>query len=312
MRSVIARPRLIVALLSALLIAGCGSHAGKAGSAAIVGDDSISVSTVDERVNALLDRSPDLQPQLAEQGRMDDVARRIAAFEVRKELAAQAARRENLRVSERQIDEWIARQGGAEAATRGRIYTKQDLRSVARALLRMRELGRKHLTTSTVTFDYTQAETRKSAREKAERMARGPEAARTLINQDKADGLAAGTGRKIAAADNATIAASTPLFGATEGTVLAFRGPSGRGTASGWLVARITDRGTDGRSAGTPRRTSPEITQAFGSRLLGLTAQRVGVRLSPRYGVWDPVELTAAPDEGQTSGFRYSPDSARA
>lgn len=50
--------------------------------------------------------------------------------------------------------------------------------------------------------------------------------------------------------------------------------------------------------------SAAQLEQQFGARLLGLTAQRTGVELSPRYGVWDPVAVTAVPEEEQRSGFR--------
>ncbi|ASU79946.1 hypothetical protein CDG81_18645 [Actinopolyspora erythraea] len=307
MRSVIVRPRLIVALLAACLLAGCGSQPSRVGSAALVGDQAIPVSTVEQRFDAVVRDRPRLREQLEQQGREDDLARQIAAFTVRQKLADVAAGRQNLHVSEQEVTEWVQQQGGPEAATEGTIFTPAEVRSVARSLLLMRELGSKHLSNTSVVFDYTSATSRAEAKRKAQRMARGPEQAAELIREDKADGGSAGSGRELSAANSPSFAARTPLFAAEPGTVLAFPGP-GQRSAGQWLVARITERHTgngEGQSD-TPSlgRQGAQLTQAFGARLLGLTAQRVGVELSPRYGVWDPLELTAAPEKGQTTGFR--------
>ncbi|WP_092979606.1 SurA N-terminal domain-containing protein [Actinopolyspora lacussalsi] len=315
MRSVIARPRLIIALLAACLLAGCGSQPSKIGSAALVGDQAIPVSTVQQRFEAVVGERPQLREQLDEQGRKDELARQIAAFTVRQKLAEVAARRQNLRVSEQEITQWAQQRGGARAATEGTIFTADEVRSVARSLVLMRKLGSKHLTSTSVVFDYTSATSRAEAERKANRMARGPEQAAELIRQERSEGVPAGSGRELSASRALSFAAQTPLFAADEGTVLAFPGP-GRQSAGQWLVARITERTTgngDGQSS-TPSLGSQgeQLTQAFGSRLLGLTAQRVGVELSPRYGVWDSLELTVAPDEGQTSGFRIPERESRA
>ncbi|SFD61675.1 SurA N-terminal domain-containing protein [Actinopolyspora alba] len=306
---------MIIALLAACLLAGCGSQPSRIGSAALVGDQAIPVSTVQQRFEAVVGERPQLREQLDEQGRKDELARQIAAFTVRQKLAEVAARRQNLRVSEQEITQWVQQRGGARAATEGTIFTADEVRSVARSLVLMRKLGSKHLASTSVVFDYTSATSRAEAERKANRMARGQEQAAELIQQDKSEGVPAGSGRELSAASSPSFAAQTPLFAADEGTVLAFPGP-GRQSAGQWLVARITERTTgngDGQS-NTPSlgRQGAQLTQAFGARLLGLTAQRVGVELSPRYGVWDSLELTAAPDEGQTSGFRIPERESRA
>lgn len=304
MSSVILRStRVLVALLAAgLLLAGCGSGPGKVGTAAIVGDQAIPLTAVESRFSAVLNKKPELAEQLRQQGRMDDLARRIAGFMVRRELVAQTAHQENLRVSEQQVTERINRAGGAQAAAKGTIFTARNYREVVRSQLLMTELGRKYLGTTSVTFDYTQATTRQEARSKAERMAQGPQQAAALIAADRAEGIPAGSGKRIHASDSASLAIGTPLFGATPGTVVAFKGPNQR--AGTWLITRITERTASAESDAAGNQVNERSLQSFGMRLLGLTAGRVGVDLSPRYGVWDPVKLTPAPESGQTTGFR--------
>lgn len=292
---------MLIALAAAcLLLSGCGSGPSRVGAAAIVGDERIPVTEVENWFNAVLRKEPGLTEQLREQGRMDDLARRLAGFAVRQELAARAAREEGLRVSPQQVTERIRQMGGPEQATRGKIFTPDNIREATRALLVMTELGRKHIASTSVTFDYTQATTRSEAEAKARRMAESAESAAALVASDRAAGVPAGAGKTVRPAEATNVAASTPIFGAAEGTVVAFKGPDQR--AGTWLVARITKRDT--RAAPTPGGFDPRLLQAFGLRLLGLTAERVGVTMSPRYGVWDPVQLSAAPAEGQTTGFR--------
>lgn len=304
MRSVIPRaPRVLVALAAAcLLLAGCGSGPSKIGAAAIVGDERIPVTEVENWFTTVLKKEPGLTEQFQEQGRMDDLARRLAGFRVRQELAAMAAEKEDLHVTAQQVTERIERMGGPREATRGKIFTPGNIREATRSLLLMTELGRKYMATTSVTFDYTQASTRSEAEAKARRMAKGPEAAARLIASDRAAGVPAGQGKKARAGELTRVAVSTPLFGAAKGTVVAFKGPQQR--AGTWLVARIAERDTSAPPTAGAGQFGAQALQSFGLRLLGLTAERVGVTMSPRYGVWDPVGLTAAPEEGQTTGFR--------
>ncbi|MGH3599862.1 MAG: hypothetical protein ACRDQH_06230, partial [Pseudonocardiaceae bacterium] len=47
----------------------------------------------------------------------------------------------------------------------------------------------------------------------------------------------------------------------------------------------------------------PAVLEAIGLRQLALVGADVGVRLNPRYGVWDPVSLQVVSDENETGGF---------
>lgn len=304
MRSVIPRAARVftVAVAACLVLAGCGSGPTRAGAAAIVGDERIPVSEVDSWFSRVLAEEPGLTERFRQRGTMDDLARRLAGFRVRQELAERAARKEDLRVTPQQVTRRIERMGGVRRATQGKIFTSGNIRETTRSLLQMTELGRKYLPRTSVTFDYTQATTREDAEAKARRMARGPKAAARLIASDRATGVAAGRDRELRAAEAPRVAVGTPLFGAGEGTVVAFKGPQQR--AGTWLIARITERDTSAPQAAPSARIGPRALQAFGRRLLGLTAERTGVTMSPRYGVWDPIGLTAAPEEGQTTGFR--------
>jgi hypothetical protein len=76
---------------------------------------------------------------------------------------------------------------------------------------------------------------------------------------------------------------------------------------STWIVARVVDRRTDAPS--DPAAVS-SISQsqlvAIGERLLQPTADQVGIRVNPRYGVWDPIQLRIV-GEGQQVGSILPP-----
>jgi hypothetical protein len=297
--------RLLASIAAAgLLLAGCGSGPSQVGAAAIVGDTRIPVTEVQSWFGEVLAKEPDVKPQLQQQGQLDELGRQLAAQLVRQELIEQAARDERLTVTDQQVTDLINKMGGPQAATAGKIYTQQNLREVARTQLLATELGRKYFDRLAVTFDYTQATTRREAEEKAQRMAQGPAEAAALINADAAAGVPAALGQQLRASASPQLAATTPLFGAQPGTVLAFEPEPNSGQ---WLIALIKERSTDAPPMPpTAGGADDQTLQGVGMYLLGITADRVGVRLSPRYGVWDDVNLTAAPNENETTGFRVS------
>ncbi|MCI2420690.1 SurA N-terminal domain-containing protein [Saccharopolyspora sp. K220] len=297
--------RLLASIAAAgLLLAGCGSGPSQVGAAAIVGDTRIPVTEVQSWFTEVLAKEPDLKPQLQQQGQLDELGRQLASQLVRQELVEQAARDERLAVGDQQVNDLINQLGGPQAATAGKIYTPRNVREMARTQLLATELGRKYFDGLAVSFDYTQATTRREAEEKAHRMAQGPAAAAALVEADSRSGVPAATGQQLRAADSPQLAAATPLFGAQPGTVLAFESEPNSGQ---WLVVLIKERRADAPAAAPGAGSADDQTlQGVGMQLLGITADRVGVRLSPRYGVWDPVGLSAAPNEGETTGFRLT------
>jgi hypothetical protein len=303
-RFAIIRPaRLLGLLLLTLLLAGCGTVVNEIGTAAIVGPTRIPDSAVKSWFDAVLRKEPDVKAQLQQQGQMGALGRQIASLEVQQELLNQAAAAENLPVDEQAVQTMIAQMGGPQAATAGKIYTPQNVADEARSQLIASELGQKYLDRLSVTFDYTQATNRQEAETKANRMAQGLQQTEALIAADTGNGVPAATNQQLRAADNPQIAAATPLFGSPQGTVLAFQTDQQSGQ---WVVVRILSRRVDPGS-GKPAQADPQTLQGLGLQLLSLTADRVGVQLSPRYGVWDPIALGAAQNAGQTLGVRLLP-----
>lgn len=304
MRFAIIRPaRWLALLVLTLLLAGCGTVVNEIGTAAIVGKTRIPDSAVKSWFDAVLQKEPDVKTQLQQQGQMGALGRQIASLEVQQELLNQAAVAEHLPVDERAVRNLIAQMGGPQAATAGKIYTPQNVADEARAQLIATELGQKYLNRLSVTFDYTQATNRQEAETKANRMAQGLQQTEALVASDSSQGVPAATNQQLRASDNPQIAAATPLFGAPQGTVLAFQTDQQSGQ---WIVVRVLSRRSD-LTAAKPAQADPQTLQGLGLQLLALTADRLGVQLSPRYGVWDPVALGAAPNTGQTLGIRLLP-----
>lgn len=295
---------LAVAALALGLLAGCGTGPSQVGAAAIVGDRTVPLDQVQQQLNTVLAKEgPEAKAQLVAGNQLDDVSRQIVSLEVQHELLTIAAQREQLSVDPQQVTSLIDGLGGAEAAARGTIYTAGDFRERARDQLLAVELGRKYLPRLAVTVDYTTANTRAAAQQRVAQLASaGAADAREQIRADTERGGAAALDQRIVAAQNPSFA-SAPVFGVQEGTVVAF--PSDQ-QAGSWLVMVVTSRSaTDGDSqpADEIEGLDESLLAAAGLRQLAITAERTGVRLNPRYGVWDRVSLQAVPNADETTGF---------
>jgi hypothetical protein len=294
---------LAVAALALGLLGGCGSGPSQYNAAAIVGDRAVPLDEVQQQLDTVLAKEgPEAKAQLKEGDQLDDVARQIVSLEVQHELLTIRAQRERLSVDEQQVTRLVEQLGGAEAASRGTVYSAEDFRERARDQLLAVELGRKYLPRLAVTVDYTTADTRAAAEQRvAELAAAGSAGAREQIRDDVESGGAAALDQRIVAARNPSFA-SAPVFGVQEGTVVAF--PSDQ-QAGSWLVMVVTSRSItegDAQPAGTDG-LDQSLLAAAGLRQLAMTAGQVGVRINPRYGVWDRVSLQAVPDADEKTGF---------
>ncbi|MHA6805640.1 SurA N-terminal domain-containing protein [Salinifilum ghardaiensis] len=293
----------LAALLVTGVLAGCGT-ADRAGAAAFVGGTRVPVGEVRGWLHETLREEPGLKRRLQQRDEVDDLGRELAAQLVREELTRRAAQEEDLAVSAAQVRELISGAGGAAALTEGTPYQRDQLPRAARSELTLVELGREYYDRLAVSFVMTRADSREDARRKARRMAAGPQQARDLLAADRRSGLPAQRIDGLRASAAPSTAAGTPLFGARAGTVLAYEPRPGSGQ---WLVARITRRDEHAEPDRRARPAGEQVLSRFGEQLLGLTAAREGVRLSPRYGVWDPIALTTRSSEDELRGFRIEP-----
>lgn len=305
MPSVISRPAraVAVAALAVGMLVGCGSGPSQIGAAAIVGDTVIPLEQVQQQLDTVLAKEgEEVQGQLVAGNQLDDVSRQIVTLAIRHELTRAAARREGISVDEEQVTELIDELGGAQAASAGTVFDAESFRARARDQLLAVELGRKALAGLSVTVDFTTVDTRAAAMQRVQQLAKaGPQGARQLIKADVAQGVPAAVGEEIVAADNPDFA-SAPVFGVDEGTVVAFQSDQQSGP---WLVMVVTERSADGAAPAAAEigGLDPSLLEAVGLRQLAPVAEDLGVRVNPRYGIWDPVSLQAVPNENERTGF---------
>lgn len=290
--------------VAALLIGGCGSGPSQLGAAAFVDGAEIPVGQVrDQLVTVLTKEGPQARAQLTAGRQLDDLSRKIVTLRIRHQLLDIAARRAGLTVDQARVEQLITEVGGAEAGSKGTIFDAGAYRERTRDRLLMAELGRAALRNSAVTVDYTTADTRTTAKRRVEELSEaGSKGARQLIDADVRAGKDAELGKRVVAADD-PIFATTPAFGVAEGTVVAFQ----LDDTKPWLIMVVKNRADRGVQASdhAPEldQIDPAVLEAVGLRQLAQVGEDVGVRLSPRYGVWDPVSLQVVANENETSGF---------
>lgn len=290
-----------VAAVAAGLVAACGSGPSQLGAAAIVGDTTVPLDEVQSRLHSILEKEgPEAKAQLVQGGALDDVGRQIVTLEVRHELITAAARHQGLSVTEQQVTEFVESLGGAEAASAGTIFDAEGFRARARDQLLVVALGRKVLPRLSVTVDFTTVDTRAEAQQRVEELAAaGPQGARDSIQADATRGVAAAVDQDISALEAPEFAAA-PVYGVSPGTVVAF--PSDE-EAGSWLVMVVTEVRTLPSDVAVLDDVDPTIVEAAGIRQLAPVATDLGVRINPRYGIWDAVSVQVVPSEDDRTGF---------
>lgn len=313
---IMGRPRTLVAVLAGcLLLAGCGSGPSQVGAAAIINGRTISVDDVQRLIDKAVKEQPAAQ-QLARQHKLSLVGREVVRQEVLHELTALVAKRENVSVSAAELAAAMRNDPLAEPMTQvgetGNVAPElvsrvRDRAQVLTDLLLQEKIGQKPFSTQTVTVDAlsiggddaagaVDAKTaRDKAFEKAKLFASAPDVATNEIKQDKQPQL----GLKLIASQSQP--GAYPVFGAPVNTVLTFQlSPQ----QLSWVVVVVR-----ARAVGAPAPVDPQQAPGrdqvalFGLRMLQPAFGELNAKISPRYGVWDPVAMGLAENDATTQGL---------
>jgi hypothetical protein len=295
-------------------LTACGTGPSQVNSALIIGDRVVTVDSVQDRLDTALRNEPAAK-ELAKNRKLDLVSRGIVTQLVRQELLTEAAKRENLSVSEQDVAEFVASTTPSEEPLQRSIDAAFTPQERARVELLATELGRKYLDKLQVTFDGAQlaaADGRRKAQELAEKVAAAPDRATTLLAEASEPQGQAIENERISAIRGFTLAAQnqilvTPLFGVPANTVIAFSlGGGQEGGGGTWLVTYIRERTTSAtpsqQEAAVVSQVPGQWNQLVGLQLVGSLADELDIRISPRYGVWDKLAVGLAPSEAETSG----------
>ena len=287
-----------VLLLAGAVLAGCGSGPRQAGSAVIVGDQAVPLAEVQRRVDAVLTNPEVMRDVKAQGGTPADVARFLATSEVQHLLLAESARRENITVTDQQVDRELANPATAQRLEASLVFDPADAREAVRDQLIARQLAERYLDRLTVTVDIVVAESKADALAKARQLAAGPAEADALL---RAEGRNAQRDLRLRASLVPRQAALF-LFGTPAGRVIAAQTSE---SPESWTVLRVTEReappAPPGTGSGSVAQLDAQTIDDIGRRLTQPLAEELGVRVNPRYGTWDPMFLAVVPPGQQSS-----------
>lgn len=312
---------------AATVLTACSSGPSQVGSALIVGNSSVSVNQVQQELNALLTSQPAVQ-QAQKQGQLGQYSRNIVTMSARHDLVARVAAANKVAVTDPEVDQLITQSGGATKLAPALGTTTANVHQAVKDLLLEVGLARKNADGLTVQAGILDERNRATAVAAAQRLAANPKLLPTLVKEANA-----AAGGQQAAIANQTFSVSQylqtvqsdqqqaqsqgqqapvenegPLFGTPVNTVVVFQlSPQ----APDWFVALIKARHPNGNgtlpATGSVADNSDLMTlQNLGVSLMQPQATQAGIKVSPRYGVWDPVGMTVVANSGQTVGIELS------
>ncbi|AXB45181.1 hypothetical protein [Amycolatopsis albispora] len=308
---IMGRPRALVAVLTTgLLLAGCGAGPSQVDSAVIIGDRSVPLESVQQEVSWLLKNSPDAQ-QAQQQRKLDLNARVVVDGRIMHELISIAAQREGLRADPMQVNELIERSGGA-AAIAPRVNTSVErVPEFVSDFLLTQELGAKYASSlsvdvvgTVITEEAPGSTAKDQALALAKKIADQPARAGEVISEssyrvlEQPLNVAATQGEQ----SGAEALPGSALFGAKPGTVVVVQ-PSQQ--QAGWFVALVKNRTTASSAPQTPIAPDSEAVYQLGKRLLQPIAEELGIKVNPRYGVWDVASMAVLPNADEATGYQF-------
>jgi hypothetical protein len=282
-----------------VLVVGCSPGPSQVGAAAIVGNQRIPVDAVQSQLGRLAAARPAASRQALQQGTLPQTSRELLTEEIRGALLDAVRSRRDLAVPRGQVAQSVAavrKKGGRSLAAAERA----QVRSAVTDQLYQLALARKTLGKLSMAVDVVPAGGRADAEATARRLARNPAALARVTRGDSA--LHAHYTGVALARNNLGL---LPLLGARDESTLAFplRAPTGQPQ---WVVGYVHER-TLGKANPATEKALGTIDQkvliASGRYLLAPTARRLGVRVNPRYGEFDPVAVSVVPSRGDAAGL---------
>ena len=272
------------------VVSGCGGPS-QAGTAVIIGDDAVPLENVQTQLDMALAK-PDRVAQLTAQGGSTaDVARSIVTRAVLHDLLAAGRREEGITVTDAQVDAQIAENGGADALLDGSLYDVPALRERVRDNLIAAQLAQREVGGLAVTADLVAATSRADADAKAATLRAGGPAAEALFGDPQTSAPRHRLRRGELAGH-----AGTVLFGMPVGR----RGHLPAQPGAGHLDRRAGGRPAHRRPVRPGGGEQPSAGRSWSPSASGCCSRspsEVGIRVNPRYGVWDPIQLRVVAED---------------
>jgi hypothetical protein len=305
---------LVTGALAGVLLAGCASGPGQAGSAAIVDGTAISLDTVQAQLTNYLANQPPASG--GQQVSPADEARAIVSYAVLDQIDNAASAKYHLNVPAQAISEYTAELGGIAALMKNTGYTSAELQMILHDRVVQMAYATKYIGQFQATFDSVSVGDQKTATALAQKLSADPANARSILTTAAAASNAQPqfgtklTGGQIisqqtqidqqAQQSGGSTPASTilPVFAAKSDSVLTFPVSQGQ-----WVVLVVHSADTNAKpsaadSNALSQASSDDLYQS-GTFLLSPLAQDLSIKISPRYGVWDQIGMSVVATSGQ-------------
>ncbi|MGE3287588.1 MAG: peptidylprolyl isomerase [Pseudonocardia sp.] len=298
---------LVLAVVLGALVSGCGSGPSQVGAAAIVGQVAVPTQAVEQRMDQALART-ELIDELESQGiTTADITRDIVTQSVIHQLTVIAAQRYGIVVPDADVDAELAALGGTDAVMQRFVGDLDTVRERFWDQLVAEKLATQQIGGLAVTVDIAAVASRTDAEAVAKILTAGGPAADAYLADNSETSQRAYQYR----ASTAPEVAASVVFGTAVGGGGWFQPVQGQ---ESWIAFRVLDRRTDAPPVAPEMDAVPQIGRSglveIGTRLLQPIADEVGVRVNPRYGLWDPVSMRVL-DEEQISGGILPPSPSR-
>lgn len=307
--------RILIAAIALIALTACSTTSGPqvgAGTAAVVGNVTISSDLVDQRLaTAAPTLAEALDQQAQQEGRpssgldattLADQSRELLTTAILHDVITEAARREGVVVDPAQVEQRVAAAGGEQAAAAAG-YDLDTLRQLISDQLAVAEIGRRQFDRLQVTVDVGTFADKAAAERAAAQLAADPgpgplatlPAEARILDSTLRPGTTQGGGQVRTASSllfglpGRTVSISAPQQDSTPGA------PKPDPTTQPWTVVRVRDR-----SLNAPAPTGSTVPAAlvdtrtmiqFGLRAIQPVAAEIGVQVNPRYGTWDPTQV---------------------
>jgi len=288
------------------LLGGCGTGPSQLGAAVIVGSQVVPASAVQARLDQTFARK-DVIDQLAAQGvGVPEIARDVVTQAVLHELSARAAQAEGIVVTPAEIDKELELRGGVDAVLEQWLFDVTLLRERIGDELIAERLAARQIKGLAVTVDLLGVASRAEAEDTARLLAAGGPRADALFAENPQTSV---RGFEYRASINPDVATSA-VFGTPAGGTGYFQPAPGQDS---WIVYHVLERRLDAPAVPAEVDAVASIGKQgladIGIRLLQPVAAEAGVRVNPRYGVWDPIAMRVL-DKDQVAGAVLPPSAS--
>jgi len=297
----------LLALAGVLTLVSCEPGPSRVGAAAVVGETRIPLDVVQSEFRWLLKNIPQAK-QLKDDNQLEFISRYSLQVRIRHELIKAAAKELHLTADPAEVDRLIKNAGGEAKAPQSLLVSPGQARQFIEDIVLLRAIGRHYVDRlkikvvgAFVADEAPGATSRAKAMELGRKIAAEPERAEELAATGEQPISGELELSRVVGSGDATLA-RTPLFAVKPGTVVVTQPDPEQGAV--WLVALVQERKEVAISPVEAVKEYPtEVLEQVGLQMLRPYAERLGVTVSPRFGVWDQAGMTILDNAGESRGL---------